>query len=369
MRLTILFIALLFLFSCAEPNSQNERLRAVVATQVEVDSGISQHMLSGITQSAETTRLSFEVSGVIERVSANLGDTINKGDVLATIDSKVYELAVKQRRGSLSEVLARLEESKRDLQRKQQLAASGAVSEAELDVAQTQLNSLRDQVDIARAQLDIALEELADTKLIAPFGGRVAERFIEPSQRVTPAQPVFAVEGETGIEVSVAVPENLVNKIQPGDTVSVTVFALKNQHLTGRVFEIGSRAQSANAFPVTVKLLDIPASLQPGMSAEVVFSYQSETKQGFRIPLGALISSDDHSHFVWVLQATEDTSVTIPVYRATRQPVSLVALESDHALIDGPLSDTMTIVSQGGQFLTPGQRVHIANQSPKLFNE
>ncbi|MEW9799288.1 efflux RND transporter periplasmic adaptor subunit [Alteromonas sp. CYL-A6] len=358
------------LTACDSQQSDVSRLRSVMATTVSAFDGQQQHKLSGVTQSAETSQLSFEVAGIVNTVKVNLGDEIQKGQLLATIDDKVFSLAVKQRQGALSEVLARLEEARRDYRRKQQLRESGAVSEAELDIASTQLTALEDQVDIARAQLALAQEELDDTRLVAPYPGRIAGRFIEPSQRITPAQPAFSIEGSSGIEVSVAVPENLVNKIHPGDEVDITVFALDGKTLTGQVFEVGSRAQSANAFPVTITLDNPPKGLQPGMSAEVTFFYaETAVKAGFEVPLSALTSTNNHQHVIWELQAVDDPSRSLPVYRVISHPVEVVSLETDVARINGPLKEGMHIVRQGGEYLQPEQHVHLANGSPRLFNE
>lgn len=372
MRTLILVLCLTVISGCDSPTKHKELLRTVVAAPVNAFDGQQQHILSGVTQSAETSQLSFEVAGIVERVNVNLGDNINKGDVLAAIDDKVFQLSVKQRKGALSEIQARLREARRDVGRKQQLQASGAVSEAELDVATTQLKALKDQLDVAKAQLGIAQEELDDSQLIAPYAGRIAERFVEPSQRITPAQPAFSIEGQAGIEVSVAVPENLINKIQAGDAVDVEIFALDNQHFSGDIFEIGSRARSANAFPVTIRLHDAIPGLQPGMSAEVTFSYQqSANGANFEVPLTALASGDDNQHFVWQLVASDAKSETdgVPVYTLAKQPVEVVSLETEVARVRGDLNCDMLIVRSGAGLLNAGQRVHRANGDTRLFNE
>ncbi|GGW81370.1 efflux RND transporter periplasmic adaptor subunit [Alteromonas halophila] len=372
MRTLSLVMCLFFIAGCDNPPQHRDLLRTVVATPVTPFDGQQQHILSGVAQSAETSQLSFEVAGIVETVNVNLGDMIRKGDVLATIDSKVFELNQKQRQGALSEIEARLREARRDVERKRQLQASGAVSEAELDVAVTQLAALRDQLDVARAQLGIAEEELSDTRLIAPYPGRIAERLIEPSQRITPAQPAFSIEGQAGIEISVAVPENMVNKIHSGDNVDVEIFALDNQHASGRIFEIGSRAQSANAFPVTVRLTDEVPGLQPGMSAEVTFTFsQPGNESTFEIPLSALVSSDRNQHYVWQLMRADASrsDKDIPVYTTMRQPVEVVSLETDVARVRGNLEADMQVVRSGASLLSDGQRVHLANGDTRLFNQ
>ncbi|MCW8109539.1 efflux RND transporter periplasmic adaptor subunit [Alteromonas ponticola] len=361
-----LFFCVLFIASgCQKQVQKPELIRTVVTAPVEKFDGTYHHVLSGVTQPAETSQLSFEIPGVVDSVKVNLGDRFQKGDVLATIEPKVFQLAVKQRKGQLSEVQARLSEAETDLKRKAQLLSSGSVSEATLDVAKTQVNSLKDQVEIAKAQLELAEEDLADTQLIAPYPGQIAEQHIEPSQRITPSQPIFTIQGTAGIEVSVLVPENLVNHLHTGDATKVKVFAVTDTEIPGTIFEIGSQAQSANAFPVTVRLNTQIESLQPGMSAEVTFSYgeQSQPANTFIIPLTALGAGDKHTHFVWTLHTTDEHQIV------RQKQVRLLELNTNTALVQGELQAGLEVVRAGVEFLKEGQRVNVDTGKPRLFNE
>lgn len=363
---TFLFLAgCVCLTACSEKPEKKALTRTVMAAVVKASDGQTSHLLSGVTQPAEVSQLSFEISGIVETVSVNLGDAIKQGDELATIDPKVFALAVKQRRGQLSEVRARLREAQIDYERKAKLINSGAVSQSTLDVAASQLNSLKDQEEVAQAQLELAQEDLADTRLIAPYAGTISERHIEPSQRITPAQPAFTIQGTGGIEVSVLVPENLVNHISQGDEVSVSVFAINAEPIMGKVFEVGSQAQSANAFPVTIALQEQVATLQPGMSAEVTFHTRGSAQgEGFIIPLTALGTKGQNGHYVLSLTAQADNQ-----FQVKEVPVKVINLRQESALVSGELNEEQQIVRAGVAFLKSGQTVNIADGHPRLINE
>ena len=370
------FSIILIMSGCADPKPQAELLRTVMVSQVQAYDGQQSHVLSGVVQAAETSQLSFEVAGVVENVNVNLGDTIARGDKLARIESKVFELAVKQRQGQLSEIQARIKDAQKDVNRKKQLVETGAVSQAEYDVAVTQLNALSDQAEVAEAQLSIAEEDLADTTLVAPYAGTIAQRHIEPSQRVTPAQPAFTVEGTAGLEVALSVPESMINYLNVQDVVKVTVYALGETNLKGRIFEVSSRAGSANAFPVTVQLDDAPKGLQPGMSAEVTLSYTGKTNNnresrgGFIVPLSALGNGSNDSYFVYTATPIEhESGDKSPVYRVTKVPVTLLNMNKDTALIEGEFDGLPSVVRAGVAHLSADQRVHVANGDTHFFNE
>ncbi len=108
-------LCLLSISGCQKQIEKNELISTVVAAPVRAFDGTYQHILSGDTQPAETSQLSFEIPGVGDTVMVNLGDRFKKGDVLAKIEPKVFQLAVKQRKGQLSEARARLKEAQTDL--------------------------------------------------------------------------------------------------------------------------------------------------------------------------------------------------------------------------------------------------------------
>nr|WP_136250765.1 efflux RND transporter periplasmic adaptor subunit [Ningiella ruwaisensis] len=388
-----------FISGCSETKDHNAIMKTVFAVSPEPADKQVERTLSGVLQPVDQSVLSFEIPGVIEKVNVNLGDNFKKGDVLATIEDKVFQLAVRQREGQLSEAQARLTEAELDLRRKTQLVASGAVSQAEVDVAQARFKSLSDQVEIAKAQLAMAYEDLADTKLVAPYDGTVAQRHIEPSQQVSPSNAIFTIQGSNALEVSVLVPESMINQIKVGDTANVDIIVNQaRQRIAGTVFERGNQAQRANAFPVTVALdayssdsgdtlvdafVDKNAPLpllQAGMSAEVTFvsKVKDIASNSLRAPLSAVAAGAKNSHYVYALvknsdvnqseQSKQDTLVTYGFYTLRKVEVDVELLQDDYAIFTAS-QDLDQIVRSGLDFLREGQQVKVANEYPQTINQ
>lgn len=84
-------------------------------------------------------------------------------------------------------------------------------------------------------------------------------------------------------------PETLIRDVSYGDGVSVRFPTLKNVEINGIVSTIGAKAESGNAFPVKVELVESPADIRPGMTAQVIFYFgESVDVPVYLIPVSAL---------------------------------------------------------------------------------
>jgi RND family efflux transporter MFP subunit len=362
-------LCLCLLSACSEPVEYQPITKSVFAIAVVQAQGPTQRTLSGVVQSADQSVLSFEIPGVVDAIEVNLGDQIVKGQKLASIDNKVFRLAMEQSKARLSETNARLTEAKIDYQRKQQLSELGAISQAEVDIAKARFESLSDQVAIARTQVEIAQEDLDDTQLVAPFSGSIAIRHVELSQQVSPSSAVLTIQGSNNLEVAILVPESMIGQIQQEDQVSVDVLIdQKRQNIAGRIFEKGNQAQRANAFPVTIVLSEsaMMSKLQPGMSAEVTFSMaQSNLPKGaLQAPLSAIGADSDNTHFVMDLEPQENGQDFV----VRKVPVTLLRMNAKHVVFM-PEREVADIVRTGQEFLRDGQLVLKSNDPIRTINE
>jgi RND family efflux transporter MFP subunit len=363
----LLLVMPLLVIACSEQPAQKEIIRTVIAFEPSSSNSVSQRTMAGVLQAVDQSTLSFEIPGVIETVNVNLGESFAQGDVLASIDGKVFELAVQRAQAQFSEARARLTEAKLDVERKRQLLGTGAVSKADVDLAEARYQSLQDQVNIANTQLAIAQEDLSDTVLRAPYSGSVAQRHVEPSQQVAPSSAILTIQGSDALEVSVLMPESMIASVAKGDEVDVSVaINQKQQTIKGRVFEVGKQAQRANAFPVTVSLIDtnISSQIKPGMSAEVNFTIGSNASNdgSLKAPLSAVAAAANNAHFVYEI-LNEGELATLK-----RVPVTIVSMHSDHVRFITE-NELKSIVRVGLDFLEDGQQVRISQNFPKTINQ
>ena len=177
----VVFLVIIFMLSgCSEEQVSEQKLKPVSAIELNKTKSFDSRILSGVIQPANTATLTFEVSGKVEDVFFEIGESFKEGEPLARLEQTKYLLAVQEAKGQVSNAKATMLNVKQDFERKASLVDDGAVSGAQYDLAKSQYESAKDKVDIAQVRLAMAREELKDTTLIAPYAGTISKRNIEP---------------------------------------------------------------------------------------------------------------------------------------------------------------------------------------------
>ena len=218
---------------------------------------------------------------------------------------------------------------------------------------------------MAQTKLDIARKDLQDSRLVAPYSGIITQRNVEPSQQVSAGQAVFEIEGKDGLEVQVTVPETIIQELSAGMRLPVHFPAIPNVTLQGVITEVGARAASANAFPVSLVLQDVPAELRAGMTAEVDVTYSGTSKNGsyaraIQIPISAILAGPGEQAFVFVFDSTTNT--------VNKRQVQTENILDNQIFISQGLTSGEIIATAGVTFLRDGQTVSLLEQQTQLFN-
>lgn len=366
MRLLLIIILTLFLLSCSEQTVNTETAIRPIAWTKVTESNLQQlRTLSGIVAPVEATSLSFEVRGKVQSVEVKLGDSVQKGDVLAQLNHRTFELSSKSAQAQLDKAKSDMVEAKNSFTRYSQLIKQGLVSQSGFDNAQANFESTKSAVNVAQAQLDIAKKNLQDSTLIAPYNGIITKRLIEPSQQISAGQAAFEIEGKHGLEVNVMVPETLIRELRQNTIIPVRFPVLTQTTMLGQITEIGTRAETANAFPVTVVLQEENSLLRAGMTAEVDFTFEGVGKTGFQgvainVPFTAIRAGLNQKSYVFVYNPT--TQVV-----EKRQVVTENVL-NNIAFISSGLTNGEIIAIAGVAFLRDGQKVTLLDNTTQRFN-
>lgn len=139
------------------------------------------------------SRLSAEVSGTLQRWGADVGASVKRGELLAQIDPRDYELAVQRAQANLNASQSRLKLAQAQLQRSRDLVAQGFFSQEALGQRETEVALMQTEVNIARAQLATEQRQLGKTRLVAPFSGTVRERMAQTGEAVAPGTVLYVL--------------------------------------------------------------------------------------------------------------------------------------------------------------------------------
>ncbi len=245
---------------------------------------------SGKVVAADTSPLSFAVSGTVNEVFVSQGDAVAKGQVLATLDQKPLELAVERARAQLVVAREKVIETRRKVDQFRKLRERNVATPLELDTAITNYNTAQANLRSAQADLDQKELELGRTVLAAPSAGSIAQRSIDPFQELTAGKQAFVLQSVGSFKIEVRVPETLIRDVNFGQSVQVEFPTVKDLTLPGSVVSIGSLAESGNAFPVEVLPGATDADLRAGMTASVIFNFNEylEGETVYMIPLSAV---------------------------------------------------------------------------------
>jgi RND family efflux transporter MFP subunit len=294
---TLLLLSMyLVLLGCKEDAPPPiERIRAIkTITVTERVSGINRNF-PGSVEAVDKSNLSFEVSGNVKELGVEVGDTVKKGQDIATLDRQPFKLNVQAAEAEVKSAQVDLKHQKKNLERFQEVRKKdpGAISLRHLEQAEAAYERARNSLSYSETQLNLAIRDLEKTKLSAPFDAVIAARHVEPFQEVKRGEPIYDIFIEGAMKVVIDIPEIIIESISRGLTAEIRFPKSPDRVYEGIVSEIGSTASSASTFPVKVAIKDAGARIRPGMSADVsLVLYSSDEEAGFLIPYDAIVPGD-----------------------------------------------------------------------------
>ena len=279
------------------------------------------------------TRIGASVTGRVTQIQAHLGNVVDKGETLAQINSS--ELSGSQ----LAYLKARSEKElhRRNMERAKTLFEADVISAAELqrreneyEIAAAETRAAQDQLRVLGVSAK-SIERLAATgtidsvsSVVATIKGVVVERKIAIGQVVQPSDVLFAVADLSRVWAVAQVPEQQVNQVKVGQSVSIEVPALDNEKLVGKLIYVGQTVNpETRTVLVRTELDNKSGRLKPSMLASMLI--ESTPTKRVVVPVTAVVRQDDADH-VFVEEADNRFKLT-PVKLAAEQNGQRVVLE------------------------------------------
>ena len=363
---------------------------------------------AGAVRASERVDLSFRVSGPLVELPIQRGLTVEAGDLLARIDPRDFETRLARIQSTLQQERARLtamesgeraevirmlesqlsaakadfENARIEAERYAKLLKDGVVSQSEYeqnvlrrDVAKEKMDAAEQDLKRGRegarkedieaqkatisglmAQEKAAADALADTRLVAPFGGRVALQFVENFQDVKAGQPILSLQNVEKVEVVANLPEAIIAVATKEliDRITVSFESVPGREYSVEFKEIETEADARTQTFAAVVEMDSPegVNLLAGMPAEVrvyLAADATEIERGISVPSTAIFSDSKGDSAVWRVdpRTMEVHAVTVQVGEAT----------GSHMLVTEGLQEGDEVVTAGVHFLHEGMKI------------
>ena len=359
-RTLVALLTVLLLGACEEKAAEKKTvIRPVIAVRVADASSLSQRVFPGRARAGQEVNLSFRVSGPLIALPANVGDEFKRGDVVARIDPRDFETAVRTVRGQLEQGQARAKRAEADLGRLKNVMKEdpGATSQAAIDRAQQARDSSAASVRSLKASLAAVKDRLSYTALKAPFKGNVSETYVENFETVVAKQPILRLLNPDSIEFVISVPESLIGLAPSVESIEVKFDALPEVKIPAKIKEIGKEAsQATRTYPVTL-VMSQPEGVEilPGMAGGAKVTARppkAADLAGLEIPATALFTgADSTKSFGWIIDEANKT--------LSRRTVEGGKLSKFGVLIKSGLKPGEWIVTKGVNTLDEGQQIRI----------
>ena len=235
--ISILGISLCSAISAAQQSNEIPPARVEVAT-AELRDMSPIVDVPGTVVSINDSRIAAEVEGVLTWI-ANVGDAVDKGDVIARIDPRLMQVAFARASANLGRLESDFAYRERQLERTEELATLNNASKTLLDEAKALRDQAMHQLADARATLERAKGDLDRSNIRAAFSGHVTERLASVGEYVSVGTDVVRLVDTHQVEIALPAPIALTQHIKPGTPVSVRAGGIERQHAVRAVVPVG----------------------------------------------------------------------------------------------------------------------------------
>ncbi|MBN2873368.1 MAG: efflux RND transporter periplasmic adaptor subunit [Halothiobacillaceae bacterium] len=226
-RPLFVFLAVLGLAGCGGEEHE-QHAAAGTGTSVEgdwitVDAGKVDDtaMFPGTVIASDRSPIASRMMGYVREINADEGDTVEKDDILLTIDQSDVDSQIRQAEASLAKARSGLANARSNYERFKRLYEENAVPKQQFEKMQTAYEVARGDFNAAKAAVEQAESQVSYAQIRAPFAGTIVQRNADPGQLATPGQPLLMLMGSGDREIQVEVNDQAYERLAEGDTVEV----------------------------------------------------------------------------------------------------------------------------------------------------
>ncbi|MGL1957945.1 MAG: efflux RND transporter periplasmic adaptor subunit [Colwellia sp.] len=343
-------ISTIFISGCSEPSAKEEDKKAkafaIPVTVASLERGVisSNFHTTATLESRTEADIITRVTGIIEQLSVEEGDYVEKGQVLARIDARRYQLILDKADAELAGI-------NQELQRLSSMAKKKLVSAQASD-------KLKYQHKAAIAARKLAELDLQDSQIIAPISGYISNRYVKQGHFTQGYQKLFHVVDPSSLQAVVYLPEHQLSNVKVNQQANLSFSARKNTIFQAQVRSISPVIDNrSGTFKVILSIDNSHKQLKPGMFAQIALTFATHNN-AFTIPSDAIITLDNNSK-IYLIRENKAIEVTI-----------------ERGFIQEQLTEIMGDIAEGDLVVINGQHnlkadalVEVLNQDEDINND
>ena len=345
LKLGILCTAIILLTACSEsaPVKAEPVVRTAKLIEITPSKDIETFRYPAVVSAFDSSKVTFQVPGLLQDIKVKEGETVRKGQVLARLDQRDYKTALQSAQAQYDNAALEYERAKR-------LIEGDAISRSVLEQRES-------QHDIAKANLAQSQKAMNDTVLKAPFNGVVADVHIKNFETAAAGQDIMTLQSEGLSQALVQVPASVVVNSEQIDLLDVylSLDADPSMKLPAVLSENLAIADQ-NTQTIEARFTFTPPKslvILPGMTGTLNGQYRivTDSPAGSSNPIVPIsaVQSEAGSTYVWLVDSG--------TMRVSKQLVTVLPGVSNTVVVSGGLSVGDVIIGAGGHYLTEGAQV------------
>jgi RND family efflux transporter MFP subunit len=236
------------------------------------------------------------------------GDAVGKGTVIAQLENDVL-------RENLRIAETDLAKTQKDVERYQNLSASGAVTAMELETAQIALRSTESRI----AELK---DQLANTTIVSPTAGIIDKDYFEEGTLFAAGSPVVDIVDDKSLKMKISVTEKEILKLKKGNKAFITTDIYPEKTFPGTIAVVAPKGNTLYSYAVEVNL-ERNADLKPGMYATASFNEDGNTAKAIVINRKAIVGGIK-APYIFVVRDNKACKVAVQLGHVNNNLVEVV---------------------------------------------
>jgi RND family efflux transporter MFP subunit len=338
-HIVLFLLTALFLAACSQKEpaaTASERITRVRVIHPRVIRIPVTVTASGMLATRQEMKLSFKTGGIVRSVPVREGQTVAKGETLASLD--LSEIQAQASQASVG-----FEKAQRDLDRAKNLYRDSVVTLETLQNAES-------AYELAKAQQRIADFNLKHSCIRAPSKGKIQKILVERNEMIAPGYPaILFASTENDWVVRIALTDKDIVKVDVGDSATIRMDAFPGEAFDAVVTETGAIADPVTGtYEVELMTSSVKQAFRTGFISRVTV-YPDQWLSGFWLPMEAVVDMNDRTGYVFIADGST----------ARRVEVVTGGLVGDGVLIHEGLNEEDIVITEGASYLEDGSRIEI----------